>query len=463
MKTFVTHLFQRNLDYYPGTQLRIWYLTLIVTATIVLYCEGTITATVLPLVLHAFHLSLVGYSWFAVIAILLSAPVALLGSLSDRFGRANIIIFGLLVCSLMMLGISLTTILPVYLALLGIFTCLEAILYVVAPALVRDFSPRLRRATAMGFWLIGPIGGLILATGTSSLILTRFDAWQYPYAFTGAVGLLAFLLCFLGLRELSASLRNQVLVSAQEKDRVEAQARLAIPAPSTRGTWQQVLRLPILLGAIGYPLYQLMVVTVTTFFPLYLSISAGFPLAQADAMLSVFWVVYGGTALLVGFISDLTIVRKPYVLLGCIGTMIATLLLVANTSHPISSLLIIIVLCLLGISNGIVSVSWMAGFTEMVEQVNPALVATGLAVLGFFQRFFAVVIFLALPQVISCPGWGWTAWWWLCLIGMLLFLPTIFLMRGYWNPARARWEMSAGSVSKATGSKVMQASLDMFP
>jgi MFS family permease len=342
-----------------------------------------------------------------------------------------------------MLGVALTTNLPVYLALIGIFTCLEAALYVVAPALVRDFSPRLRRATAMGFWLIGPIGGLILANGTSSLILTHFDTWQYPYAFAGAVGLLIFLLCLLGLRELSAPLRNQVIVSAQEKDHIEAQAHLAVPAPSMRGAWQQVLRLPILLEAIGYPLYQFMVVTVITFFPLYLSSSAGFPLAQADAMLSVFWVLYGGTALLAGFISDLTIVRKPYILLGCMGTMLATVLLVTNTGHRLSSLLLIIVLSFLGISYGISSVCWMAGFTEMVEQVNPALVATGLAVLGFFQRFFTVVIFLALPQVISRPGWGWTTWWDICLVGMVLFFPTIFLMGGYWNPARARREVSA--------------------
>jgi MFS family permease len=443
MKIFITHIFQRDLEYYPGNLGRIWYLTLIVAATIVLYCEGTITSTVLPLVLHAFHLSLVGYSIFAVIAILLSAPVALLGSLSDRFGRANIIIFGLFVCSIIMLSIALTTILSVYLALLGIFICLEAMLYVVAPALVRDFSPRLRRATAMGFWLVGPIGGLILATSTSSLILARFNAWQYPYAFTGVVGLFVFLMCFLGLRELSASLRNQVIMSAQEKGRVEAQVHLAVPAPSMRGAWRQVLHLPILLGAIGYPLYQFLVVTVITFFPLYLSSSAGYPLAQADAMLSVFWVVYGGTALLVGFISDLTIVRKPYILLGCMGTMIGTLLLVITTGHPTSSLLIITVLCLLGISNGISSVSWMAGFTEMVEQVNPALVATGLAVLGFFQRFFAVVIFLTLPQVMSHPGWGGTVWWEICLAGMVLFLPTIFLMGGYWNPVRARQEIGA--------------------
>lgn len=184
-----------------------------------------------------------------------------------------------------------------------------------------------------------------------------------------------------------------------------------------------------------------------TFFPLYLSSSAGFLLAQADAMLSAFWVIYGGAALLVGVISDLTIVRKPYILLGCIGTMIATLLLVANTGHPTSALLIVIVLCLLGISNGITGASWTAGFTEMVEQVNPALVATGLSVLGCFQRFFAVVVFLALPQVISRPGWGWTTWWEICLGGMLLFFPTIFLMGGFWNPVRARRGLELGLLS----------------
>jgi hypothetical protein len=85
----------------------------------------------------------------------------------------------------------------------------------------------------------------------------------------------------------------------------------------------------------------------------------------------------------------------------------------------------------------------MAGFTEMVEQVNPALVATGLAVLGFLQRFFTVVTFLALPQVISRPGWGLTTWYEICLVGMVLFFPTIFLMGGYWNPARAQREVSA--------------------
>ncbi len=68
--------------------------------------------------------------------------------------------------------------------------------------------------------------------------------------------------------------------------------------------------------------------------PLYLWSSAGFPLAHADAVLSVFWVMYGGTALLVGIISDLTIVRKPYILLGCLGTMIATLLEDTSGGHP---------------------------------------------------------------------------------------------------------------------------------
>ncbi len=32
----------------------------------------------------------------------------------------------------------------------------------------------------------------------------------------------------------------------------------------------------------------------------------------------------------------------------------------------------------------------------------------------------------------------WQKWFWICLGGMVLFIPTIWLNRGRWNPARAR-------------------------
>ena len=32
----------------------------------------------------------------------------------------------------------------------------------------------------------------------------------------------------------------------------------------------------------------------------------------------------------------------------------------------------------------------------------------------------------------------WQHWFWVCVAGMVLFIPTIFLNRGRWSPARAR-------------------------
>jgi hypothetical protein len=37
----------------------------------------------------------------------------------------------------------------------------------------------------------------------------------------------------------------------------------------------------------------------------------------------------------------------------------------------------------------------------------------------------------------------WQRWWWLCLIGQLVFLPSIWLLAGRWSPAKARADAAA--------------------
>jgi MFS transporter, ACS family, D-galactonate transporter len=39
----------------------------------------------------------------------------------------------------------------------------------------------------------------------------------------------------------------------------------------------------------------------------------------------------------------------------------------------------------------------------------------------------------------SAPG-QWQRWWWICAIGQIVFLPTIFLLVGRWSPAAAKRE-----------------------
>ncbi len=37
----------------------------------------------------------------------------------------------------------------------------------------------------------------------------------------------------------------------------------------------------------------------------------------------------------------------------------------------------------------------------------------------------------------------WKSWFWVCVAGMLAFIPTIWLNRGRWSPARAREDEDA--------------------
>jgi sugar phosphate permease len=63
---------------------------------------------VAPLVQAHFHLSLSYYAFSLVLANILSAFSALLGSFSDRIGRANLLVFGLLFTGVCALAMALT-------------------------------------------------------------------------------------------------------------------------------------------------------------------------------------------------------------------------------------------------------------------------------------------------------------------------------------------------------------------
>ena len=101
------------------------------------------------------HLPFSAYVYLAVFANLLGALASFATGISDRYGRANIITAGLLVSGLLCLAgfplcHSRTAFTAVYL-LLGL---VEGIILVATPALVRDFSPQVGRASAMasGAW-----------------------------------------------------------------------------------------------------------------------------------------------------------------------------------------------------------------------------------------------------------------------------------------------------------------------
>ncbi len=178
MSTLLEGLRYRTLEHYPGNARRILYLALAVIATITLYYESYTLASVAPLVQAQFKLSLANYVYALVLGNILGAVSAIIGSFSDRIGRGNLIVYGLLVTAICTLALSLAGVLPAFLILYWVLGFIEGIILTVTPALVRDFSPRLGRAAAMGFWTVGPVGGSVLATFVANQTLRQFARHQ---------------------------------------------------------------------------------------------------------------------------------------------------------------------------------------------------------------------------------------------------------------------------------------------
>ena len=72
----------------------------------------------------------------------------------------------------------------------------EGICLVATPALIRDFSPQMGRATAMGFWTVGPVAGslivAVVGSATVPAVVTNDRIWTDQYVYCGIAGLVVF-------------------------------------------------------------------------------------------------------------------------------------------------------------------------------------------------------------------------------------------------------------------------------
>lgn len=436
----------RFLEHYPSNGWRTWYLALAVGATIMLYYETYILPSVAKQVTTEFNITLQTYVGLLLLTNLIGALSTIFGSLSDRIGRSNLIVYGLLATGIGTLAVSLIHNLLVYLVVLCVLGFIEGIILVATPALVRDFSPRFGRAMAMGFWTVGPVGGSVLATTVASLTLSPTTAWQTEYTIAGIIGLIVFVVCFLFLRELSPGMRDQIMNSTKEKEAIENSASGINNEAATRHPWRQMLTLRVIISSLGVSLFLLIYFAAVGFFPTYLEVIFHFTPSEANGLVSAFWVVNVAAAIIIGFISDRTMVRKPYMMIGGIATVIVILLFRGRIGVPTSGGLMIVFLSLFGLTLAVGYVSWLAAFTETLEDINPALIATGLSVQGFILRL--VVVLSTVGFIFTVTGnqtdpSQWATWWMVCAVGAVLYIPTIFLIRGYWRTSSSRAAVAA--------------------
>ena len=156
-------LWNRQLDTYPETGPRMLYLGITVLATIMLYYELYVGGSVSTLFLVKLHMSFSFLVYTLAIGNLIGAFGSLFAGLTDRLGRTNIVVIGLGITAIFMAFIIPASTNKWEFAIFGfIVGFVEGICLVATPALIRDFSPQVGRATAMGFWTSGPVLGSLV-------------------------------------------------------------------------------------------------------------------------------------------------------------------------------------------------------------------------------------------------------------------------------------------------------------
>jgi MFS family permease len=387
----------------------VFYLAITVLATITLYYELYVAGSVATLLLTNLHMSFTFYVIALAFGNLIGAFGSLFAGLTDRFGRANLVVFGLLFS-----GVFVAFILPTatskwpFTIETFVVGFVEGVCLVATPALIRDFSPQVGRATAMGFWTSGPVvGSLIVAvvgSATIPAIVTDPRFWTHEYRIAGIVGLVVFVIAFIWLRELSPQLRDQLMVTMRDRALIEARAKGISEADieaALRHPFRQLLKPDIIISAIAVSVMLLFYYTAVAFSVIYLNSVFGFSVKDANGLGNWAWGFNLIAVILIGIISDRFRVRKPFMVIGGVLAAVMVVVYLEQAGHHPSYYTLAIMLAALSFGLGVAYTPWMASFTETVEARNPALTATGLAIWGWILRVVVFASFLLIPVVIN--------------------------------------------------------------
>jgi MFS family permease len=407
-RSFASSLIHRQLDYYPRTGARIFYLAIVVVGTITLYYELYVGGSVSTLILTNLGMTFKFYVLTLAIGNLLGAFGSLFAGLTDRYGRANLVVFGLLFAAIFVEFILPEATNRYIFTLEGfIVGIVEGICLVATPALIRDFSPQVGRATAMGFWTTGPVLGSLIVAIVGSItipaLITTTRFWTHEYRICGVVGLVVFVIALFGLRELSPQLRDQLMVTMRDRALIEMRAKGIDVEAALKNHWKQLMKPDIIISAVAVSVMLLMYYALVGFLVIYATSIFGYPLKEANNLGYWAWSFNAGAVIMVGWLSDRFRVRKPFMVIGGVGAAVLVVLFLEQSkvhAHP-SFATIAALLAIMLFFMGVAYTPWMASFTETVEDRNPAAIAAGLAVWGWIIRVIIFASFIFLPLVIN--------------------------------------------------------------
>ncbi|WP_370288689.1 MFS transporter [Nocardioides sp.] len=398
---------RRRLETYPSTRARAGHFALITLVSTAVFYQVYVQGAVSPAIIADFSISLRTFVLVSIVGNAVGALAAWASGLADRFGRVNLVLAGAASAAVLTgLVLPSTTSPTAYTAVYALLSLVGGVAIVATSALVRDFSPQLGRATAMGLWAVGPsLGNLVVSVITRRMLPGHPD-WQYHYHVAGAIGAAVFVLAFVFLRELSPALREQVMVSARERALVEHRARQrAGETPAGAGTLGSMWRPVIVIPALGIALFLMFYVTRVGFFVLYFVANFGYTPAEANGLATWYWVANVAALVGAGVLSDRLGVRKPVMLVGSLASVVALAVFAQRaTSTDTSYTTFVVLLVALAVAGGMTSSTWLAAFTETVERIDPTATARGLAVYGSVVRGFVVITLIGFMSTVTAAG-----------------------------------------------------------
>jgi MFS family permease len=250
----------------------------------------------------------------------------------------------------------------------------------------------------MGLWTLGPVIGSLIVTEITSHTFHGND-WETQLRYSGYVALGASVLAFIGLRELSPRLRDQLMVSLRDRQVIEAKARGIDPEQALRGSWRQMLTFDIMSSALAISVFLIFYYTAAAFIVTFFATNFGYSLNRANSLANWYWITNAIALVVAGGLSDWLKIRKPFMVAGSVISAVG-MALFAIKAHDLSTsyYTFAVIFIVISAGGGIAYATWLASFTESVEKRNPAATATGLAVWGGILRTVVAVVLIVLAS-----------------------------------------------------------------
>ncbi|MBX6386615.1 MAG: MFS transporter [Microbispora sp.] len=421
----------RELGEYPTGARRMKILTMAVLAVLIGSYEAQI-APVVPLLLKDLDMSLATYGAVSAAAAVAGAVASMIGGrLTDRLGRVRLLVPLMLLTALCCFAMTLVHSSRDLLIARIVLSFVDGVAMASTAPLVRDFSPRLGRAQAFGFWTWGPVGANFLAAAVAGWTLPIFDdSWRSQFVIMGCFSLVVSIVIALNIADLSPELRARI-------QHTEHQARHVVDLNRPAKMSTLFSRPNIWAHVIGISLWLVLYITLTLFGQTMLVGALGITTAEASTIMACFWSLNLITLIVAGRVSDRTQLRKPISLAGTVAAVLVTAYLAYLLGGGgVSGGLLMVVGALLGGTLGVAYAPWMANYSEDAEDVDPRLQGTAWGLFGFLTKAIAVVGLLVIPHVVEATSWQ--TWLVVSLVCLALFAPAVFLFHGPWRRARAR-------------------------